>query len=278
MKAKHCFILAIVCLLLISGCYKKAIKQVGGKDEVLAFLTEPSPPPSSGRFIAVSHHLVVEIPESDLVKVWESSIKLCQTLKCEVLNSSITGQAANATPEAELSLRVMPDDLDKLFGHIRRTSTIVEHKTESEDKTAQVIDTEAKLKNMTELRDRLRTLLAKAPASVKDLVELEKELANIQSEIDSLTTTRKVLANETEKVSVHISFRPKRTISRTGVFAPVANAWHESGAVLADSLGELITFIFAVLPWLIIIVPTIWIIVRFFRRRSQKRKAASKAE
>jgi hypothetical protein len=151
----------------------------------------------------------------------------------------------------------------------------VEHTTQSADRTAEVVDTEAKLKNLTEFRDRLRVMLAKFPANIKDLVEVERELANVQSEIDSFSMTRKALANETEKVAIQITFRSKPSMTRTGVFAPIASACDESGSVFSESLGSLITFIFAVIPWLVLIIPAIWIIVRFLCRRSRKTKPSA---
>jgi hypothetical protein len=284
MKVKL-FALTTICLLLISGCTKQSFNK--SKEDRMTFLAL-SKPPATGEtrgggggtdkdvkhFIAVKHQFVVETPEAELVKALEATLKFCQTIKCEVLNSNIVGQTSNSAPGGSLSLRIIPNDIDKFFDHLKRSATILEHRTESEDKTTEVIDVEAKLKNMTELRDRLRALLAKAPASVKALVELERELANVQSDIDSLTTTRKVLANETEKIAVLIDFQPQQSITRTGAFAPIANAWHDSGKVLSESFGTLMTFIFALIPWLIILLPLLWLIVRMIRRKSRKQKVA----
>jgi hypothetical protein len=117
--------------------------------------------------------------------------------------------------------------------------------------------------------------LAKSPASVKDLVELERELSDVQTQLDSISTRRKVLANETEKVAVQIDFRAKPSITNTGAFAPIANAFRESGSVLSESLGTLITFIFAIIPWLVLIIPAIWIIAKLLRKRSRNAKTPS---
>jgi hypothetical protein len=270
-------ILAIICLLLFSGCAKKNLEQ----SESFHFVFDRSPDAENklgDRYTAVKHWLVVETPESEVAKVWESTIKLCSSIKCDVLNSSIAGQTVDLPPRGELALRIIPGDLSKLFEHLEKSSTISEHRTESETKTEDVIDVEARQRNMTELRDRLRSLLIKAPASVKELVELERELATVQSSIDSLAMRRKVLANETENIAVHIGFQPSQSIARTGILAPIANAWHSSGLVLSESFGALVTFIFALIPWLIIIIPSTWLIVRILRRRSRKQKPPSKTE
>src|SRR5436309_115009 len=58
-------------------------------------------------------------------------------------------------------LRVAPDDLKKLLGSVEKLGKILEHTTEREDKTTVVVDTEAKIKNLTTFRDNLRAMLAK---------------------------------------------------------------------------------------------------------------------
>lgn len=269
---------SFICLLLsTAGCAKKSVPPPGDDVAGLAsFLASPGEAQSdtSGRFIAVGHRFVVEAPEADLVKAWQGVIDYCHTIRCEVLASTVS-QAPSAPPSGRLSLRVIPGDIDKLFDLLAKSVTILEHSTESEDKTATVVDVEAKLTNLTEFRNRLRAMLAKSPANVKDLIEVERELSKVQAELDSIVATRKALANETEKVAVQITFQSKRTIARTGALTPVISAFQESGSVLSESLATLITFVFNIIPWLVLIIPAIWFGPRLFRRVFRKQKVSS---
>jgi hypothetical protein len=172
-----------------------------------------------------------------------------------------------------LSLRVVPDQLNRLMKRIEAVGRIVEHKTESVDETATVIDVEARLKNLTELRDRLRKMLGTAGASVQDIVHVEQELSKTQAELDSLQTRRKVLANETEKVSLSITFRARKSMTETGTFAPVATAWYSLGQVLAESVGALIVFVVMAVPWLVLLIPSLWLWIRLWRKLRGKRAA-----
>jgi hypothetical protein len=56
---------------------------------------------------------------------------------------------------------------------------VVQHITASEDKTSEVVDTDAKITNLTSFRDNLRTMLAKPSAAVKDSVEIQRQLTDI---------------------------------------------------------------------------------------------------
>src|SRR5882762_5784098 len=122
-----------------------------------------SPP----RYIAERHKLEIITPESDLQKSWESTVAYCGTLQCEVVSSSITTRAGDSMPSGIISLRVAPDDLKKLLGSVEKLGKIVQHTTEREDKTIVVVDTEAKIKNLTSFRDNLRGMLSKPAATVK---------------------------------------------------------------------------------------------------------------
>jgi DNA repair ATPase RecN len=227
------------------------------------------------RFVAVTHRIVVEASESELAGAWDSILKSCQSMRCEVLTSSINSKTASSPPNGELSVRMDPGDFDKFLRVLHSAVAIVEHATEGVDKTSDVVDAEAKLKNLTEFRDQLRFMLSKSQAGVKDLIEIERELANVQAQIDSLAMMRKALANETEKIAVQITFRSKSSATRTGVFAPIATALEESVSVLSVSMAGLITSIFAVIPWLVLIIPAIWLFIRYRRKKARKDKASA---
>jgi hypothetical protein len=290
MKKGYVLCVVMLCVLLCVDCAKKRTgvaedyKDAAGlasTEELMTFISAPPAPPAdikAGRFIAVTHRFVVQAPEDGLSKTWESVLKSCESPECEVLASSITSKTASSPPKGTLSLRITPRHLDRFMNFLNKSADVIEHTTESADKTTEVVDTDAKLKNKTEFRDRLRGMLAKSPGGVKELIEVERELANVQSEVDSLSTMQKSLQNETQKVAIQITFISKPSITRTGALAPIANAWDESGYVIAASLGNLITFIVAVIPWLVLIIPAIWIIVRFFRRRSRNVKAFAPKE
>jgi ribosome maturation protein Sdo1 len=77
-------------------------------------------------------------------------------------------------PSAAVTVRVAPEDTQKLMGQVEKQGSIVQHTTESEDKTSAVVDTDAKIKNLTGFRDHLRTMFTKPSATVKDSVEIQQ--------------------------------------------------------------------------------------------------------
>jgi len=233
-------------------------------------LAEPAA--AAGRFIAEHHQLEVVTPESQLQNSWAAIVAFCGTIECEVVSSTITTRTGGREPSGAIAMRVVPADLQKLLDRLQTAGQVATHTTERVDKTTQVIDTEAKIKNLTDFRDSLRFMLGKSSATVADVVQIREQLTDTQSQLDSETAQRKILANETEKVAVDVAFRIARSNENGGSFSEIGNALRESGSVLADSTASLITTIVAVLPWLVVVLPIVWLLGRAWRRIRESRK------
>lgn len=276
--------LALVCagLVLCTGCEKRALLYMhadksstalsGGTVSYASLAVEPVALAAT-RYLAVRHELEIVVPGAKLGKSLEAVTDFCGTIHCEVLESSVLSDTGDAIPSGSVSLRMAPADLDKLLEFAAQQGKITRHSTKAEDKTTDVVDLEAKLKNQTEFRDNLRKMMAKPGVNVADLLQIQEKLAEAQAELDSEAARRKVLANETEKVWVGIEFRAERNGSSRGVFAPINEALRVSGTVLADSVAVLITAVAAIIPWLIVIVPGGWFIVKLWRKWGRKKAA-----
>lgn len=261
--------IVLVCAFAVSsGCAKKDARRTESLVSLYAGRV-----PDTQRFIAVRHKLQIVASESQLQKSWESVINFCSTLHCEVLNSSITARTRESLPSAAVTLRVAPEDAQKLMEHLEKQGSIVQHTTESEDKTSVVVDTDAKIKNLSGFRDNLRTMLSKPSATVKDSVEIQQQLTEVQSQLDSETAQRRILANETEKIAVEISFRIERNTDSAGGLKAIGDALRESGSALAESTASLITAVVVVTPWLIVIVPLLWLLRKMWRKFRRGRRA-----
>ena len=273
MNRKFAALILAVLAMLGSGCEKKMVESPapsGMNLMVTAFAA------SSQRYIAERQKLEIITPESQLQKSWESATAFCATIRCEVISSSITMQTTDAPPSGDISLRVAPDDLSKLLAYVGKLGKVAQHTTEREDETISVVNADAKIKNLTSFRDNLRAMLVRPSAKLTDLVEIQKQLTDTQSELDSETAQRKILANETEKIAVEISFRVVRPGQNPSGIAEIWNALRESGSVLADSISDLITTVFTIIPWLVLIVPICWLLAKAWRKlRRQRNRTGS---
>jgi Domain of unknown function (DUF4349) len=278
--------IALVCLGVVigGGCAHKAVGPASSRSvdrasvnsntvQLLAVSPLNLSALAGSRYLAVRHKLVVVAAGSELPKALEAVIGFCGTIQCEVVSSNVN-QTDDSAPSGSVSVRVRPADLDKLIAYVGKQGKIVQHTTETEDKTATVVDTDAKIKNLTEFRDNLRKMLGRPSVSVADLVQIQEKLAETQAQLDGEAAQRKILANETEKVAVEIDFRAERSVASVSAFRPIVDAVRESVSVLAESVASLITLVIAVIPWLILIVPGGWFLMRLWRRLRKKRASA----
>lgn len=207
------------------------------------------------KYMAERQFWVFELPEKAIEARWQAHVALCQN-DCEVLNAALN-KSSHMPVSASLQLRVGRASAGKLF-QAMNGQDVTERRVEREDKTLQVVDVEARLKNLGDLRDRLRNLLANRSGALKDVLETERELARVQGELDSMSAQRKALANETEKIMLFAEYRPEPSIGETGALQPLTDAWRGAGRAFAESLGAALLFIVQALPWLVIVVPVLW--------------------
>jgi hypothetical protein len=207
------------------------------------------------KYLAERQFWVFELPEDNIEARWRAHVELCRK-DCEVLNAALN-KSAHSPVSASLQIRVGRPVAEKLLGAMR-SPEVTEQRVEREDKTMQVVDVEARLNNLGELRDRLRALLANRSGALKDILETERELARVQSELDSMLAQRKALANETEKILLFAEYRPEPSIGETGAMQPLFEAWHGAGRAFAESLSEALLFIVRIMPWLVIVLPVLW--------------------
>ena len=174
-------------------------------------------------------------------------------------------------PSAALSVRVVLKDKTKFTDALKSgDSRVINQSSVAEDKTLQVVDIEARVTNLTQLRDRLRKLLADPKAGIKETVEIERQLAQTQGQLDSMASQRRVLAQQTERELFEINYQAQRSAIERSILEPVKDALLSFGRVAMQSFAALISFVAAALVWIVLLV-VLWLVLRRWLRRRQQR-------
>ncbi len=247
---------------------KMAMDMPGGAEQSLTELSEPSKPSdnldTTKKYIALRHHLQIETPSEQMQATFDAAVKHCEALNCRLLSANYNKETPYNPPSASLSARIPPRNVEIFLSGLAKNGEVIQHGRDAEDKTNQVVDTDARIKNLTELRDRLRSMLTDKSAKFKDIIDVQRELANTQSELDSMLSMRKILSQETDLVAVNINFSAAQGITEQGFFAPVARALKEAGRVMMESFASVITFVVSAIPWLLIGIPVLWLVRRYW--------------
>ena len=244
---------------------KMAARVEGGAEQSLTQISEPNVDSAALRkYIALRHNLTVETPAEKMQASFDAAVKHCEALNCQILGANYNRETPYSPPSAYLGVRVPPRNVEIFLSGLASSGEITQHGRESEDKTNQVVDADARIKNLTEFRNQLRVMLSDKSAKFKDLIEVQRELVNTQSELDSITSMRKILAQEADLVAVNINFTATQGLTQQGFFAPVARALKDAGRVMMESFAAVITFIMNALPWLLIGVPIFFLVRKYW--------------
>ncbi|QFU00262.1 hypothetical protein FIU83_01220 [Halomonas sp. THAF5a] len=152
------------------------------------------------------------------------------------------------------------------------------------DRTQQMIDTEARLAQQIVLRERLQELAREgrgfSERRIQDLLQVERELARVQGEIESMQGQQRHLARVTDTVAIAASFQKQRWVEphQHGVLAPLWRALDRSAALFFESVGQVILVVVFLTPWLVLGLPVLWLLSRLWRpvRRGLGRMGAGR--
>ena len=236
------------------------------------------------RFLAVRHHMQIETAAAELADLWGAVKARCEQLDCQVEASALQRETVHSAGSAYLTMRVNPRDFAMLTGALGTRAKVLNHQTSSEDKTGEVVDVEAQIKNRSEYRDSLRELLREKDVKRKltDLMEIRDTLSQVQAEIDAAQAQRKLLEKETAKQFVQMQFQPQQVVI-SGTYSPWLQTWEGAWNALTGSAQSMVIATAALLPWVIVLGGLLWVIVAIvrtvarIRRRSQVKAEATAA-
>ncbi|MBB3230777.1 hypothetical protein FHR97_001626 [Halomonas stenophila] len=140
-----------------------------------------------------------------------------------------------------------------------------------QDRTQQIIDLEARLAQQVVLRERLTELAEEgrgfSERRIQDLLQVERELARVQGEIESMQGRQRHLARVTDSVAITARFQEQRWVEphQHGVLAPLWRALDRSVSLFFESLGQVILVVVFLTPWLVIGLPVLWLLSRLWR-------------
>ncbi len=171
---------------------------------------------------------------------------------------------------SRMVLRVPSDDFDEVMDRLAGLATLASTTSSSEDVTTQVIDVEARIEVQERSVRRVQLLLDQA-GSIRDIMAIERELAQRQAELDSLKQQQAWLSDQTSFATVRVHVErtpdPKKAApeDENGFLAGLSAGWdalQKAFVGAATVLGALLPF---ALVGLLVGVP-VWLVVRRRRR------------
>lgn len=236
-------------------------------------------PPLGTPLLAYSYEYAVKAPAQgvrSLLRRHEAACQAAGPLTCQVVDAKVE-QHGRQDVGAVLTFRAAPTyvrtfraGLDSQVQSAR--GRVESFNTDTEDLTRSIVDTEARLRAGRLLRDRLEALIASRPGNLAQLLEIERELARVQGEIDAAESTLAVMRARVATSTVTLNYASGGVVVDPGDTAPLAVAVDQIGANLANSLATLLNVVSILLPWLLLFGGIAWV-VRLMQRRQARQPA-----
>ncbi|GAB3253909.1 hypothetical protein GCM10027296_21660 [Chitinimonas naiadis] len=215
-------------------------------------------------YLAYEHTLELASEEEKLASLFAQAQALCKAAAadgCVILDSHIrTGSNAYAS----LKFRAKPGGVQNLIADLGKQGEVTGQSTTAEDLGGPIKDNARKLAMLQEYRAKLESLLAKSSADVDALIKLNKELAQVQSDVEALSGEQAHLMQrvDTEILNVNIS-----TVGHRSFWSPIVEAGQSFGSSLSQGISMTITGIAYLLPWFIALILVVWAGRKLWRRR-----------
>lgn len=242
--------------------------------------------PTAEQYIAYSHNLGLSFPKGGVEPMMAAHTEACRaagTETCIVINSNVYSQEEDYA-SGNLSIRATPAWIESFLGAIEGETEqaggeITQRSTRAEDLTRQIIDTGARLEAQKTLRGRLLGLLERRDGELGELLQIERELARVTGEIESVEAQLKTLRLRVSMSSLDVNYQTKVPAFSGSRENPLGAAFGDFFYNLSSAIAAVITAFAVGLPWVLLIGVFLWIWLKLIwpRLRGKKKKAPSEA-
>ncbi len=238
----------------------------------------PSQPATNGPmptlYLAYEYAMRLELPAARLAGVMDAHQKACQDAGprlCQLITASRQGD-----PQSEISgavqIRGEPGWLRTFMTRVGRDTDaaggrILSQTTNTEDLTRQIVDTEASLRAARALRDRLQRLLESRPGRLSDLLEVERELARVQGQIDATESNLAVMRTRVAMSMLTLNYESESKPLRSDTFRPLGEAFANFLGYIVMGFAVIINVIAMLLPFALVGTLIGWAVLSIRRRR-----------
>ncbi len=244
-----------------------------------AVQTDGAPAENSWDKIIFNADVTLETTEFDAAM--EKIAQLVKDLGGYMESTSISGSNYNAISRgyagarsAYYTIRVPSGNFNALTGSLTQLGNVPYSRTYTRNITTAYYDAQSRLEAYRVQEKRLLEMLSIAE-TVEDMLAIQRELTDVQYEIDSLTGTLRYYDNQVGYSTVELTvnevreYTPEPTIKLT-YWERMRKGFRESVDNTVDFFKEFFLWFVTSLPWMIPLAALIALAVALLRRRAAK--------
>lgn len=153
-------------------------------------------------------------------------------------------------------LKIPTEKYSDALAFLRNLGTVFELGEKAEEISDRMVDLETRLKNSRTLELRIREILSSQTGNLEQIVQAERELARVRSEIEEMSGRLRNMKNRVQYATftIHLFVSGSKDVETRSWYGPLLQDLRDLGFVVAGSIGALLTVIVAVIPWILLFV------------------------
>ncbi|HEY3025436.1 MAG TPA: DUF4349 domain-containing protein [Pyrinomonadaceae bacterium] len=191
----------------------------------------------------------------------------------------VTSEATQRTTEdktrpeitVRLVVRVPAAQFNQVMEEIRAAGIrVTQEKITGQDVTEEFIDLEARIKNQKALEAQFIEIMKRA-GKVEEALQVQRELANVRTEIEKLEGRRRFLENQASLSTINVTLQTTtQIVNAAGFWFSIKSAFSDGFAVAVAIIYFLIRAIIALLPVLVLVVLPLALMAKFVIKRLRR--------
>ena len=239
--------------------------------------------PGAEQYIAYSHSLGVTMRKGGVEPMMAQHTEACRAAgpaTCIIINSNVYSQEEDYA-SGNVSLRAKPDWIETFLNGVDEQTEaangeVTQRSTRAEDLTREIIDTGSRLDAQKTLRTRLLDLLERRDGELGELLQIERELARVTGDIESIEAQLKTLQLRVAMSSLDINYQTKVPAFSGSRENPLGEAFSDFFYNLSSAIAAVITAFAVGLPWILLLALFLWIWLKLIWPRLRGRKKTAK--
>jgi len=190
------------------------------------------------------------------------------------LSSADISHHEGRVSRATLVLRIPASTLTSSVATFSALGTVVHESLTTQDITEEYFDLESRLTNARKLETRLNELLATEAKELKDLLEVERELARVRETIERFEGKLRLWEKQVAFSTLTVSLATHATYVATEapglgpqIRETLATSWH----ALVTFGRAIVIGVVAILPWLVPVFVVVFVLRLLVRRRRRSK-------
>lgn len=199
----------------------------------------------------VIRQVSIDLEVGDVEEVRGAMARIAASAGGFISDLGIQGTDADRR-SGRLTLRVPSDRMEDVLAALSDLGKVRSETQGSQDITTQYLDTETRLRVLRETDARLREILRKRTGDLSEVLQVERELARVVTQIEQLEGQKRFWDEQVDLATIHVSMSEPVAGIEAGWADPMVAAFRASLAVLARSVALLITLAAGALPFLVL--------------------------